>query len=197
MRRVATPSALLIAAALVIGVLQARHGDDATKTEHVAALSRADVSRPIAGVPPQLAALRRRVNARVSGSTQALQAQLRALRGHPVVLNMWASWCHPCRYELPFLQRQALARARRVAFIGVNVNDGRARADAMAVRYPMPYPSFADPDEKIIHSYGGIGVPVTVFYDAAGRRQMVHQGVFATEQLLSDAIDRYALHRTG
>jgi len=185
---------LAVAAAIIIGVVQARQSDGA-KTEKVAALTRAEVSSPIAGVPSELAALRRRVNERVSGATKALDAQLRALRGKPVVVNLWASWCDPCRFELPFFQRQALERAARVAFLGVNVDDSATSAGAMAAEYPMPYPSFEDPDRKIAGRFGAIGLPVTVFYDATGKRQMVHQGVYASEDLLSGAIDRYALGR--
>lgn len=185
---------LAVAALIVIGVVQAGDGERA-QNEQVTALSRAEVSMAVAGVPPRLASLRARVNERVGGGTKALDAQLRALRGHPVVVNLWASWCDPCRYELPFLQRQALRRAATVAFLGVNVNDGRANAAELAAEYPMPYPSFADPEEKIAGRYGAIGLPVTVFYDAAGKRQIVHQGVFASERLLSDAIERYSLGR--
>jgi len=187
---------LALVAAIVIGVLQADHSTTTTSAQP-SALTRAEVSKPIAAVPADLAALRRRVNERVEGGTKALDAQLRALRGHPVVINLWASWCEPCRFELPFFQRQALKRARNVAFLGVNVNDKPAPARERASQYPMPYPSFEDPDRKIIASYRGIGLPVTVFYDAAGKQQMIHQGVFANEGLLSDAIDRYALGRTA
>jgi len=141
-----------LAALIVAGVKQA--GDStATKTDRVAALSRAQVAKPVAGVPAPLAALRSRVNERVAGGPKALEAQLRALRGHPVVVNLWASWCGPCEYELPFLQRQALERARSVAFLGVNVDDGGSAAAEMARRNPMPYPSFEDPDSTIAEGY--------------------------------------------
>jgi len=197
MRRAAIAiGTLAVVAALVIGVVQARQSDSA-QTEKVAALKRAQVSKPIAGVPPELAALRGRVNERIRGGTKALDAQLQALRGHPVVVNLWASWCDPCRFELPFLQRQALQRAASVAFLGVNVDDGTTSAEKMASEFPMPYPSVEDPDRKIAARYGAIGLPVTVFYDTSGKRQMVHQGVYANEDLLSDAIDRYALGRAG
>lgn len=189
-------AALAVTAAVVFGILQAR-GGDSTKTTQATALSRAEVAKPIAGVPAQLADLRRRVNGRVDGGTSVLDAQLGALRGHPIVVNLWASWCGPCRFELPFFQHQALKRAARVAFLGVNVNDSAINAGAIAAKYPMPYPSFTDPDEKIVRSYGSLGLPTTVFYDAAGKRQMVHQGPFASERLLSDAIERYALVRAG
>lgn len=185
---------LAIAAVIVIGVVQA--GDSkGTERKQATALTRAEVAKPIAGVPAELAALRRRVNERVKGGTKALDAQLKALRGHPVVVNLWASWCDPCRFELPFFQRQARSRAASVAFLGVNVDDERTRADELAAEFPMAYPSFEDPDRTIIGRYGGRGLPVTVFYDATGEQQMIHQGVFANEDLLADAIDRYALGR--
>ena len=60
-------------------------------------------------------------------------------------MNLWASWCDPCRYELPYLQRQAVARGARVAFLGVNSNDNRDDAGKIVERFPMPYPSFEDP----------------------------------------------------
>ncbi len=182
--------ALALAAALVIGIVQASGRSD---TEPAGPLTRAEVAEPIAGAPPELAALRSPINARIDGGSDAFDAKLRSLRGHPVVVNAWASWCDPCRFELPFFQRQAMARGAKVVFLGLNVDDAPGRAKQMADRYPMPYPSFVDRDSEILAKFRARGLPVTVFYDARGRRQMVHQGVFASEQELSDAIERYAL----
>ena len=128
---------LAVAAALVAGVRQAR--DDGAG-DRPRPLTRAEVSRPIPGAPPELAALRRRVNVLQGGGRRAFDAQLRALRGYPVVVNMWASWCGPCRIELPHFQREALRRGARVAFLGVNVADNAQEARELAERYPMPYP---------------------------------------------------------
>jgi thiol-disulfide isomerase/thioredoxin len=182
--------ALTLTAVIVVGVLQARDSQPAPR-----ALSLAEVSRPIPAAPRELAALRRRSNALETGGAKAFDAQLRALRGHPVVVNMWASWCGPCRFELPFLQRQALRRGAQVAFVGINAGDNREAAREMAARYPMPYPSFEDPRDKLLGRFGARGLPATAFYDARGKLAILHQGVFPSEAELGEAIDRYALQR--
>jgi cytochrome c biogenesis protein CcmG, thiol:disulfide interchange protein DsbE len=179
--------ALAVAAAIVVGVLQTG-GDHGSQ-----ALSLAEVSKPVAGTPPDLAALRARVNDLRAGGAKAFDAQLRALRGHPVVVNMWASWCAPCQFELPFLQREAVRRAARVAFLGINVGDERGAARQMAARYPMPYPSFEDPRSNLSARYHSRGLPTTAFYDAHGKLVIVHQGVFPSRGELAAAIDRYAV----
>jgi thiol-disulfide isomerase/thioredoxin len=182
---------LAVAAAVVIGVRQARDSASAGPTTP---LSRAEVSKPLAGAPADLAALRRRVNELVGGGRKAFDAQVRALRGHPIVVNMWASWCDPCRRELPLFQREAVKRGARVAFVGVNVDDARDSALALAARFPMPYPSFQDPRYNIAAGrFHARGLPVTAFFDARGKLAIVRQGEIANEQVLADAIDRYAL----
>jgi cytochrome c biogenesis protein CcmG/thiol:disulfide interchange protein DsbE len=184
-------AALAVAAAVIVGVLQTRDSDRATGGAPEP-LSRAEVSRPVAGAPPALARLRARVSELTPGGTRALDAQLRALRGHPVVVNLWASWCDPCRYELPFFQRQAVARAADVAFLGVNSGDNRDDARRLSARFPMPYPSIEDPRQAVAGRYGARGLPATAFYDARGRLVLVHQGAFPSEAKLAAAIGRYA-----
>ncbi|MEA2150287.1 MAG: cytochrome c biosis protein CcmG, thiol:disulfide interchange protein DsbE [Solirubrobacteraceae bacterium] len=182
--------ALALAAAIVVGVLQANNSDRAPK-QAGAPLTLAEVSKPIAA-PPTLAALRKRVNELDRGGAKAFDVQLRALRGYPVVVNMWASWCEPCRFELPFLQREALARGGKVAFLGINVNDARDAARQRAAQFPMPYPSFEDPHSNLFARYKARGLPTTAFYDARGKLVIVHQGLFPTQAKLAEAIDRYA-----
>jgi cytochrome c biogenesis protein CcmG/thiol:disulfide interchange protein DsbE len=185
--------AIAIAAAVASGVRQARE-EAGGSAAPVGPLTRAQVSRPIAEVPPQLAALRRQVNVLKRGGVRAFEAQLRALRGRPVVVNMWASWCGPCRRELPLFQREALKRAASVAFLGVNVEDARDDALKLAARYPMPYPSFVDPRYNITAGrFHARGLPVTAFYDARGRLAVVRQGEIASQAELAATIERYAL----
>lgn len=187
--------ALALVMAVVIGANQAGDSDPAATAETVRPLTLAEVSRPLPDAPPELAALRSRVNELTPGGKQALDAQLRALRGHPVVVNLWASWCGPCRHELPFFQRQAVKRGAAVAFLGVNSNDNRTEARKLSARYPMPYPSFVDPRLAVAGAYGARGLPVTAFYDARGKRVLVHQGGFTSEEQLAGEIERYALGR--
>jgi len=187
---------IALAAAVVAGVRQAREDAGAPATA-LAPLTRAQVSQPIAGAPAQLAALRRQVNVLRGGGVDAFEAQLRALRGHPVVVNLWASWCDPCRRELPSFQREAIKRGARVAFLGVNVGDARDDALKLAARFPMPYPSYVDPRSNIAAGrFHARGLPVTAFYDARGRLSIVRQGEISTQAKLSAMIERYALQVT-
>jgi cytochrome c biogenesis protein CcmG/thiol:disulfide interchange protein DsbE len=107
-------------------------------------------------------------------------------------VNLWASWCGPCRFELPFFQRQALERGDEVAFLGVNVGDSRSGARKFAEEFPMPYPSFEDPNQKLLGRFGAQGLPATAFYDASGELEFLHQGLYPSEEKLAEAIERYA-----
>ncbi|MDQ3849927.1 MAG: TlpA family protein disulfide reductase [Actinomycetota bacterium] len=184
--------ALAVVVVVVVGLLQAG-GDDQASSSPPGALSLAEVSKPVSDAPSELETLHRQVNVLRGGGKEAFDTQLRGLKGHPVVVNLWASWCGPCRFELPFLQSQAVKRAAKVGFLGIDVGDNRADARRFAAEFPMPYPSFVDPHEKLLARYGVKGLPATVFYGRDGQVKFVHQGVFATEQLLSEAIERYAL----
>src|SRR5919106_4039195 len=73
-----------------------------------------------ARLPPELKALRAQANRLLDGGAEAFERRLRELGGHPVVVNQWASWCGPCRFEFPFFQRLARRYEGRVAFLGVD-----------------------------------------------------------------------------
>lgn len=130
----------------------------------------------------------------LAGGVARFESELSELRGTPVVVNQWASWCRPCRYEFPFFQRQAIALRGKVAFLGVNSKDSTDDANEFLAQYPTPYPHIEDQDAKVARSYGGGRAwPTTVFYNARGERTYLHQGVFPDEAALRKAIERYAL----
>lgn len=184
-------AALAVIGAVVVGARQAR---DSARAGTSGPLSRAEVSKPIPGAPAELAALRRQVGVLRGGTVKAFDAQLRALRGYPVVVNFWASWCAPCRRELPSFQREARRRGATVAFLGVNSGDDRDAALKLAREFPMPYPSFADPRFNIaVGRFGSRVLPITAFFDARGKQVIVRQGEFASRAELASAIERYAL----
>lgn len=94
---------------------------------------------------------------------------LSALRGHPVVVNFWGSWCGPCREEIPLLVKAAHAYAARgVVVVGFDVDDTPAEARRFLDQYHVDYPIVTVPDERLPRAYGVIGLPTTVFVDASG-----------------------------
>ncbi|TMK63406.1 MAG: TlpA family protein disulfide reductase [Actinobacteria bacterium] len=158
-----------------------------------AAPSRAAAVRALAGSPPPLAALHAQANRLLGGGAAAFRARLAELRGHPVVVNKWASWCGPCRFEFPFFQRLGVQLGKRVAFLGVDAEDNDGDASGFLRRYPVTYPSYRDPDQKVARVFGAtLAFPTTAFYDARGRLTFVHQGAYASEAKLREDIARYA-----
>lgn len=146
------------------------------------------------GAPAPLARLHREANRLLPGGRSAFEARLAGLRGHPVVINKWASWCGPCRFEFPFFQSQSVKLGREVAFVGLNSGDNRGDARAFLRRFPVTYPSYEDPDEKIARAIGApANYPITLFYDSRGKRVFIHQGAYSTEAKLAEDIRRYAL----
>jgi cytochrome c biogenesis protein CcmG, thiol:disulfide interchange protein DsbE len=95
---------------------------------------------------------------------------LTQLRGTPVVLNFWASWCDPCRAEAPGLQRGwTLARGRGVLFLGLNMQDITDDAHAFVRDAGVTYPSLRDRSNGVAHRWGVTGLPETFFVSAGGR----------------------------
>ena len=95
---------------------------------------------------------------------------LRELRGHPIALNFWASWCIPCREEAPILHASAQRHRGQVVFVGVDVKDLTGDALAFARKYKVNYVSLRDGSgEETWNAYGLTGVPETYFIDAQGR----------------------------
>ena len=185
-------AALGVLGVLLVGLTQA--GESGKRAGPIPeTLDREQVLAPLRGAPEPLAALHRRAGELPAADVRAFRAQLRALRGFPVVVNAWASWCGPCKLEFPLFQRASVRLGKRVAFLGLNVADNRGEAAAFLRKAPVPYPSLVDGDYKLlgVAAPGAQGLPITVFYDARGRRT-VHQGGYRSERQLLDDIRRYA-----
>jgi cytochrome c biogenesis protein CcmG/thiol:disulfide interchange protein DsbE len=130
----------------------------------------------------------------VGGGTAAFQRQLGLLKGTPVVVNQWASWCGPCRFEFPFFASLARGYKGRVAFLGVDSQDSRDGAQRFLREHPVPYPSFYDPDVSIARAFrGGAAWPTTAYYAASGKREYTHAGGYSSRSKLDADIRRYAL----
>ena len=181
-------AAAALAGVIVIGLTQAGGSTETPGGTEPAAFELDRARERLQGAPAPLAALHAQSNQLLEGDPEAFEKRLRGLRGHPVVVNKWASWCGPCRAELPIFQSVSTERGREIAFIGVNSRDERPAAESFAVRYPVPYPSYEDPDEKIARVLGvPSNFPVTVFIGADGETAFVHQGGYGTrDKLVAD-----------
>jgi cytochrome c biogenesis protein CcmG/thiol:disulfide interchange protein DsbE len=130
----------------------------------------------------------------LDGGVRAFEARIAALKGYPVVVNVWASWCGPCRTEFPSYQQAGAKYGKRVAFIGVDRQDSDEFAREFLEEKPVPYPSYRDPDEAIADSIGaGVGIPDTAFYSRDGKLVFLKQGPYTSEGDLNADIERYAL----
>jgi cytochrome c biogenesis protein CcmG/thiol:disulfide interchange protein DsbE len=114
---------------------------------------------------------------------------LEELRGIPVVLNFWASWCVPCRQEATSLQRawRQDARPRGVLFLGLDMQDVPRDARSFLREFGIDYLNIRDPSNGIARRYGTTGVPETFFIDAGGR-VVGHVIGVATPQQLQDGV---------
>ncbi len=116
---------------------------------------------------------------------------LAAVRG-PAVLNLWASWCEPCRFELPEIARYAERAAGRVRVVGVITNDPNRTAaqsvvDDFGLRFPMVY----DERAQVRKAVGALGIPTTLLVDAQGRVAYRYTGVQLDEAALARLVERY------
>jgi cytochrome c biogenesis protein CcmG/thiol:disulfide interchange protein DsbE len=121
------------------------------------------------------------------------QALLAQLRGTPVVVNLWGSWCGPCRKEAPLLAQAGRRFAKRVQFLGVDVGDvSRAQAQVFIRDFGWPYPSIYDPPEQILSGLGFVGPPITMVFDGSGKRVATFSGPLRSLSTLARALENVA-----
>jgi cytochrome c biogenesis protein CcmG, thiol:disulfide interchange protein DsbE len=184
--------AVALAVVLVIGLSQA--GGGGSSNPKSAAPADAKVKRQLEGAPEPLAALHAQANKLLGGGPKAFKARLADLKGYPVVVNKWASWCGPCRAEFPDFQKLSLRYGKTVAFLGVNGEDNAQEATDFLKRYPVSYPSYVDQSGTVAQTFNGASAfPTTVFYDRDGKLAYIHQGQYLREEHLQQDIERYAL----
>jgi cytochrome c biogenesis protein CcmG/thiol:disulfide interchange protein DsbE len=111
---------------------------------------------------------------------------LKELRGTPVVLNFWASWCVPCREEAPRLGRGWESWGKRgVLFLGLDMQDIRSDARDFLHEFGVTYPTVRDPGKEVANRYGATGIPETYFISPTSRVVGHVIGVVSDQQLSS------------
>lgn len=172
------PIALLLAAILALAT--AGCGSSGTTGDYGG--RHPDYKQALAGSPPALAALHTQANRLLPGGPDSFDERIAALEGYPIVVNVWASWCGPCRFEFPTLQKLSAEYGKQVAFVGVDSQDSDEAARTFLAEAPVPYPSYSDPDKKITDALGAtLGLPDTAFYDRRGKLVYLKQGPYADE----------------
>ncbi len=152
-----------------------------------------DYDKALADAPAPLASLYEEANELLPGGLAAYDERIAELRGHPIVVNKWASWCGPCRAEFPYFQSQAAKRGEAIAFLGIDAQDDHDAARTFLGEAPVPYPSYTDPDLEISKSVDAEReTPATIFYDSEGEIAFVHRGGYQEEADLVADIERHA-----
>ncbi|HWF51720.1 MAG TPA: redoxin domain-containing protein [Solirubrobacteraceae bacterium] len=145
----------------------------------------------LAGSPAPLAALHAQAG-KLVGSQSALMARLHALRGYPVVINAWASWCPPCKAEFPLFASAAARYGRKVAFVGVDTNDSAGDASSFLAKHQISYPSYQSTTPQLSSLTAILGLPTTIFVNRAGKIVHVHSYEYAAQGTLDQDIATYA-----
>jgi cytochrome c biogenesis protein CcmG/thiol:disulfide interchange protein DsbE len=155
--------------------------------------SAARVAAELKGSPPPLAALHRQAGQILTGGVAAFRARLRALEGYPVVVMQWSSWCDGCAADLRYFRVLSAQLGRRVAFIGVDVQDSASAARHSLRSTPVSFPSYADHGRSIalmLNVEWSQFAPVTFFYTRSGVQES-SAGPFLSERSLRREIRQY------
>lgn len=108
---------------------------------------------------------------------QGESVALSELRGRPVVVNFWATWCPPCRAEMPDFQAVHQDFSGRAVLLGVNQGESAQDITSYAAEVGITYPMLVDADSQINQAYGIRALPTTIFIDANGVVREVYSGI--------------------
>jgi cytochrome c biogenesis protein CcmG, thiol:disulfide interchange protein DsbE len=174
----------------LVAVLAAGCG---TQARNVAP-SATTIAAAFKGSPAALSSLHSQADQLLGGGPAVFNARLASLRGYPVVVNKWASWCGPCQTEFPAFQRVAVSYGRQVAFVGVDGKDASGSAASFLHKFPVTYPSYVDPQENIARTIEATTYyPLTVYVDRHGKIVFVHAGAYESAAALEKDIRQYVL----
>jgi cytochrome c biogenesis protein CcmG, thiol:disulfide interchange protein DsbE len=151
-----------------------------------------DYKKALAGAPAPLAKLYSEANQLLPGGKDAFEKRVASL-GYPVVANVWASWCGPCRLEFGLFQQVSAKMGKRVAFLGIDAEDSESAAEEWLAERPVPYPTYFETTAEIAATLKLTGRPDTVFYNAKGEMTHLRIGPYTNDADLEADIKHYAL----
>jgi cytochrome c biogenesis protein CcmG/thiol:disulfide interchange protein DsbE len=193
-RAIVAFACVTLAALIAVGVTQLPHGSssDGSATPRLTA---EQTRALLADSPPPLAALHAQGGVLLEGGARALDARLAGLKGYPVVINKWASWCVPCKEEFAAFQRVSAEYGRHVAFIGIDSEDhDRTEAVSFLKSFSVSYPSYYDESGSLGEQLtDGKFTPATVFIPLHGT-PYIREGEYPSAAKLRRDVERYALH---
>jgi cytochrome c biogenesis protein CcmG/thiol:disulfide interchange protein DsbE len=191
-RPFATMLAVALAVATTLAACGAAGGTPAKPRASAAA--RASAVERLAKAPAPLRANAADADKITGEGTGDLEARLAKLKGHPVVVNQWASWCGPCRAEFPLFADAVVEHGDKVAFVGIDFTDSRDDAVKFIKESPPGFASVSDPKGEAARSLGGGRVaPTTFFIGPDGKVAYTKLGGYADAKALEADIQRHAL----
>lgn len=178
-----------VVAVVVIGLVQVG-GNDPAQPRAQRGFDLEAAKRSLAGAPAPLAALHEQSAELIDGG---FDERLRELRGFPVVINKWGSWCAPCRAEFPVFQQVAAELGKEVAFLGINGQDNRDQARGFLADFPVPYPSYVDDSgRELTDAVKAVGpFPMTAFVNPDGEVEIAIARSYETPAELRADIEKY------
>lgn len=129
-------------------------------------------------------------------TTLGQSVSMRELVGQPVVLNFWASWCVPCRVEMPYLQQAGVRYNGRAAILGVNQGEANKTVADFGAEYNITYPLLVDTEQAVSQLYDIQGLPTTLFIDADGIVREVIIGAI-THAVIQDRVESLLAEAAG
>lgn len=189
---------LAVLAPLLAGVVLAACGSGSSAgtggvTATTSAAGKRTAAARLAAAPAALRVNAADANTLAGEGPGALKARLAKLKGYPVVVNQWASWCGPCRHEFPFFADAVVEHSGKVAFLGIDFTDARDEANAFLRESPPGFASIYDPKGDAARSLGGGRIaPTTFFIGRDGKTRYTKLGGYPDAAALEADIRRYA-----
>ncbi len=115
--------------------------------------------------------------------------ELDELKGHPVILNFWATWCGYCRYQMPFLQAASEEKEHEMVFVGINIRENSDKVRQVIENEGIDYTIALDGDGAVANAYNVRPIPATFFLDEQGIIKDIKIGAFMSQAELMAALE--------